>query len=253
MIVAHKQNIQIRFGKHAESYKEHATVQKNICRHFVNLLSQVSFKPMQVLEIGCGVGFLTELFLSNYTVQSYTANDIVASMETEIQRIAKKTQKYIQFLAGDAENLPINQKFNCILSTSTLQWFYNIPLFFKKIQHNLLPQGMFAFSTFGTENFQEITALTGHSLHYHSAEELCALLADDFHIIHYESYCEILYFNTPTDVLRHIKHTGVNNFAASHWTKTRLHNFNITYCERFSTPQGVTLTYNPIIIIAQKK
>lgn len=253
MTLAQKQHIARRFARQAELYKEHATVQREICNRMVNLLLQCSFTPAQVLEIGCGVGFLTEGFLENFGVQSFTANDIAAGMEVEMQRIAGKTGQAIQFLPGDAETIAINGTFDTILSASTVQWFHNLPQFFKKIPPLLQPQGIFAFSTFGTFNFQEIDTLTGKSLQYYSTEELCAMLAADFHILHCESYRNTLYFNTPADALRHIKQTGVNNFAFSPWTKSRLQHFSDAYRALFSTQQGVTLTYNPIIIVVRKK
>ncbi|MCL2326988.1 MAG: malonyl-ACP O-methyltransferase BioC [Bacteroidetes bacterium] len=253
MIVAEKQHIVRHFSKHANSYKELATVQRGICNRMINLLLQHRISPAQILEIGCGTGFLTEDFLGNFKVQLYTANDIAADMEIEMQRIAEKTGQSIQFLPGDAETITFNDRFDTILSTSTVQWFHNVPVFFKKIPQILQAKGIFAFSTFGTQNFQEIMTCTGQSLHYYSVEELCNFLAGNFQILHCESYEETLFFDAPINVLRHIKRTGVNNLPAGHWTKSRLRNFSDTYRALYSTQQGVTLTYNPIIIIAQKK
>ncbi len=248
-----KRSLQQRFGKYAHSYKEQATVQKNICTRFVLLLVQLPFAHKSVLEIGCGTGFLTENFLQKFTVESYTANDIVVGMEAEIANVAKKTRQNIQFISGDAESLHISEMFDCVLSTSTVQWLHNLPQFFKNIVHNVNSSGIFAFTTFGMLNFREISACSGQSLNYYSVEELRDFLAENFDILHCESYCETLFFETPVAVLRHIKQTGVNNLASGRWTKARLQSFSEKYCAQFSSQNNVSLTYNPIIIIARKK
>ncbi|MDR0941402.1 MAG: malonyl-ACP O-methyltransferase BioC [Bacteroidales bacterium] len=252
MIVAEKQRVAKRFGKQIQSYKKYATVQKNICDRVIAILLQHSLTPAQVLEIGCGTGFLTEQFLTQFNVQSYMANDIAAEMGTELQRISLITGQTIDFLPGDAETIALDKQFDTILSTSTLQWFHNISGFFGKMHNMLRDRGIFAFSTFGTENFREITTLTNQSLAYSSAEELCALLADNFHVLHCETYCKTLFFNEAVDVLRHIKQTGVNNLSASLWTNSRLQQFSTAYRDLFYTNNGFTLTYNPIIIVAKK-
>jgi malonyl-ACP O-methyltransferase BioC len=252
MIIAEKQRVAKRFGKQVQSYKKYATVQKNICDRVIAILLQHSLMPAQVLEIGCGTGFLTERFLSQFNVQSYMANDIAVEMESELQRISKQIGQAIDFLPGDAETIAIDTQFDTILSTSTLQWFHDISGFFGEMHRLLQAQGILAFSTFGKENFREITTCTGKSLHYYSAEELCSMLADDFHILHCETYCETLFFNGAIDVLRHIKQTGVNNLSASRWTNSRLQQFSTAYRNLFYTNNGFTLTYNPIIIVAKK-
>lgn len=253
MIAANKQIIAKRFGKQVNLYKKHAMVQREICNTMVDFLLHSEFQPKQVLEIGCGVGFLTEDFLQKFTVQTYTANDIAPEMEGEIRQIAAKTAQSIQFIAGDAEAISFGNNFDMVISASTLQWFHNVPVFFKNITKALASNGIFAISSFGERNFEEIKTLTGNSLHYYSAEKLCELLSTDFQILHCENYCKTLYFETPTDVLRHIKQTGVNNFEPKRWTKLRLQQFSEAYCAQFSSQKGVSLTYNPIIIVAQKR
>ncbi|MDR2963155.1 MAG: malonyl-ACP O-methyltransferase BioC [Bacteroidales bacterium] len=252
MTFAHKKHITRRFGKSIESYKTQATVQREMCTLLVQILLQISAKPSQVLEIGCGTGFLTKEFLKTFCVQSYTANDITPAMTQEIEHIAQKTAQHIEFLAGDAENISFLRCFDTIISASTLQWFHNLPQFFKNIQHYLLPQGILAFTTFGTENFKEITTLTEQSLYYYSAEELRELLAPDFHILHCETYCKTLYFSQAIEVLQHIRQTGVNTLSSELWTKSRLQQFCANYQSMFSSEKGLSLTYNPICIIAQR-
>ena len=61
-------------------------------------------------------------------------------------------------------------------------------------------------------------------------------------------------FEHPVKVLRHMKYTGVNGTRQKYFGKEEMFEFTEKYAEQFSTDhQTVTLTYHPIIIIAQKK
>lgn len=60
-------------------------------------------------------------------------------------------------------------------------------------------------------------------------------------------------------MLRHLRLTGVNAVAAERWTHSRLRTFEQEYNTLFHntsatnpTESGVTLTFHPIILIAQK-
>ena len=114
--------------------------------------------------------------------------------------------------------------------------------------------GRLALSTFGPDNFEEIRATTGDGLVYYTSAELAGLLKQaGLTIEEQKEYTRRLEFGSPTDVLRHIKATGVNAIRKPRWTPRRLTDFETLYRSRFSTSSGtVTLTYHPILIVARK-
>ena len=57
---------------------------------------------------------------------------------------------------------------------------------------------------------------------------------------------EILEFETPKDVLKHIKNTGVNALSDTRWTKSDLINFEEKY--PINANGKYSLTYQPIYI-----
>ena len=80
------------------------------------------------------------------------------------------------------------------------------------------------------------------------------MLSPDFHVIHASEEVAILTFPTPTEVLRHLKQTGVTGTEKRIWTRTRLQQFSETYIRLFSTEEGpVSLTYHPMYVIAEKR
>ena len=61
---------------------------------------------------------------------------------------------------------------------------------------------------------------------------------------------EQLFFADPLAVLRHLQATGVNGLTKQVWSKGRLSDFAKEYTKRFSTAEGVVLTYHPLYFVA---
>ena len=150
--------------------------------------------------------------------------------------------------------LDFPEKTDLITSCSTLQWFNDPKEFFARCHRFLSEEGYLAFSTFGAENMREIHTLTGHGLEYLSIETLKELLAPHFETVYAEEEIVSLPFNTPLQVLQHLKETGVTGTEKKVWTRGRLQTFCNGYTEQFSREDGnVTLTYHPIYIVTRKK
>ena len=63
----------------------------------------------------------------------------------------------------------------------------------------------------------------------------------------------VLDFPSAIEVLRHLRHTGVNGITRTSWTPARLARFSDEYLLRFGTSDGnVTLTYHPVYLIARR-
>jgi hypothetical protein len=61
-----------------------------------------------------------------------------------------------------------------------------------------------------------------------------------------------MYFDSPLEVLKHIKATGVNSLHRQVWTPGRLRRFVDDYKQIFSDENdSVKLTYHPIILICK--
>lgn len=109
-------------------------------------------------------------------------------------------------------------------------------------------------STFGPENFREIKAVTDEGLDYYTREQLQELFESaGFLTLETLEYTRSLAFDTPLDVLRHIRATGVNSIRHARWTKRELSDFETRYRNGFRNAEGqVTLTYHPVLLIAEK-
>lgn len=221
------------------------------------LVSAIPFNTLpdspKVLEIGCGTGFVTELLAQKTSPAKYIAVDIIPEAETTVQRIFnnKSTAQFIQADASKLEEFPMHP--DLFVSGATIQWIENLPVFFQKVAHCLSEDGIVAFSTFGPDNFKEIAAVEGVTLKYYTLADIEAMLHPHFHIVSSAEEEHTQYFPTAIEVLKHIKQSGVNSVSSQPWTRNKLANFERSYTDNFTTPQGVSLTYNPQYIIAKKR
>lgn len=88
---------------------------------------------------------------------------------------------------------------------------------------------------------------------YLSLEELKEALRSDYELLYCHEEKLSLSFQSPMDVLKHLKATGVTGIRQSQWTKGSLATFCNRYQEIYSQPDHtVRLTYHPIYIIAKK-
>ena len=233
-----KDLIRKRFSKNLETYSENAVIQRKMALKLMSYLNNTKFN--NILEVGCGTGFLTELADKNLEFQNYTAIDIVYECENYVKNINSD----ITFLAEDIEKfLSKNaQKYDLIISNASLQWVDDFEQVLKNLLNSLNPYGILLFSTFGRENFREISFLSEATLDYLSVSDLKKMFSDFDTII--EEELHIMSFKSPKEVLKHFQLTGVNAINSEIWTKKDLKNFENGYNNFCSN--RISLTYNPI-------
>lgn len=232
-----KDLIQTRFSRTLSSYEENARIQKQMAERLMSFISRKEYE--NILEIGCGTGFLTKLAVENLDFKTYTAIDIVEECETFISPISDK----IRFISADIETFlkENNQKYDLIISNAALQWVND----FEGVVKDLSQRGEVVFSTFGKENFREIYHLLGTTLNYYSPEE-----QEEMFNARAEQEIRIMAFKTPKDVLKHLQLTGVNAIENKAWTKKDLIKFENGYKNLCSSVP--TLTYNPVYVHISK-
>lgn len=240
-----KDLIQKRFAKNLDTYNDNAKIQKKMAERLLSFLDRKDFDD--ILEIGCGTGFLTLLVNEKFSFKTYTANDIVESCEKYVKEINPK----INFIPADIEKAVENsdKKYDLIISNAVFQWVENLESFIKLLVSKLNDGGVLLFSTFGPENFREVNFVLGKTLPYYSANELQEIIKDYKNIVEQEMH--VMAFKTPKDILKHIKSTGVNALEMVSWTKSDMQKFENGYNNFCS---GIpTLTYHPIYVKIENK
>ena len=238
-----KELMRDRFAKNLKNYDENAKIQKRMAKRLMDFISNKS--PQNILEIGCGTGFLTKLIKQKLDYKKLTTIDIVKDCEYYIKNIDNN----IEFIGDDIEEFLKNNsnKYDLIISNASLQWIENFENVIISLKGILTSDGELIFSTFGPENFREIYHVIGTTLKYYSIFELQKMFQNSI----IEPEIHIMAFNTPKDVLKHLQLTGVNGVENKTWTKKDLTKFENGYqniCNR-----RPTLTYNPIYIKITKE
>lgn len=237
--------IKSHFEKSMDKYDENAIVQRFLAELLSNEIAVINKKYNKILELGCGTGLLTKELASKITYNSYTANDLTDKSKKYLDKILKK----YNYITANAQKISSSSKYDLIISNAMFQWFKNLDEVLFKYKTLLNKNGILAFTTFSPENFKELRQITGLSLDYKTENELKAILEKNYKILKLESLTKTIEFNTPLELLYHMKNTGVNSLSTNHWTFSEVKEFCEKYKQNFDK---ITLTYTPILVIAQK-
>ena len=238
-------SVKLHFEKSMDKYDENAIVQRFLAETLASETASCKTGYSKILELGCGTGMLTRQIRQKLCFDSYTANDLSEKSKKYLDKILKN---YI-FIRGNAAKIPMTSTYDLIISNAMFQWFTNLDEILAKYAKILNPDGILAFTTFSPENFPELETITGLSLDYKPENELKEILQKNYKILKFETFKKVLAFSTPLELLYHLKNTGVNSLGDKKWDFADVKNFCRKYLENF---ENVTLTYVPILVVAQK-
>jgi malonyl-CoA O-methyltransferase len=152
-IFREKKAVAQSFGRAAGSYDQVAALQRNSASTLLSVLPQNN--DLNVLDIGCGSGLVTETLARQLPDAAVFAIDL----SEEMVRYSRKTypEKQIEWLCADAENLPFaDQSMDMIFSNLVIQWCENPAALFSEMMRVLKPGGEICIATLGPETLQEL-------------------------------------------------------------------------------------------------
>jgi malonyl-CoA O-methyltransferase len=145
-----KQKIRDSFSAYAEQYHQEAHLQKVCAECLVDQLSDIKGN---ILEIGCGTGFVTEKLIKKFPSTQILATDLSESMLRVCQTNIKSSQ--VTFKPMDGEHIPNNEKYDLIISGLAFQWFLHFEQSIKNLLQTLKPGGLLNFSFLHSTCFPE--------------------------------------------------------------------------------------------------
>ena len=96
--------IRRRFARSVRSYAEYARAQQMIAGRMRAMLRPLlPDRPADVLEIGCGTGTFTRLFIQHFHPVRMTLNDICPEVREALTDILF-SDSTVRFVCGDAEH-----------------------------------------------------------------------------------------------------------------------------------------------------
>ncbi len=247
-----KSLIRERFQNSFETYDYEAYAQKKINSILIDMAKSNCCGPETIFEIGCGTGILTSYICETYKPSRFYINDLVESAEKYVDKIIDNRYNF-DFVPGDIEEVKFPSEVDLIMSGSALQWVTDFDSLIKRASKSLNRNGYLVFNTFADRNFAEIKYITQSGINYLPIDDLKRFVCKEFDLISIKSEEIKLYFNSPRDVLRHIKRTGTNAITRKRWTPADFNNFEHEYRRLFYSEKGFVLTYNPLYVIAKKR
>ena len=158
-----------------------------------------------------------------------------------------------EFICQDAESLETDRHFQLIASASTFQWFARPDKMIERFARWQSAGDVLLFSTFLPDNLWEIRQLTGIGLSYPTSGDWRRWLERDYIIHHQQEERLTLCFDTPMQVLLHLKQTGVTGTNSGVWSAGKLRSFCEAYTHLYRTSENqVTLTYQPMYVLAER-
>ena len=234
-----KSLIKKRFSRSLKTYDDNAFIQKQTAKKLISFLPDITYE--KIFETGTLTGILTKELIKKIKFNSYTYNDIIPEAKLYIDKIIPEAE----FLEGDIEEISLRENYNLIISNASLQWCSDIYKTISKLTGHLSDGGILAFSIFGSKNLKEIKEFFNIDSQYTDIDKL----KEKYNLINYISEETKIYFNSPVDIIKHFKLTGVNALKEVSLTKSRLKKFEEEYEKKYFEGDKVYLTYNPVYII----
>ncbi|MES0864895.1 methyltransferase domain-containing protein [Ruegeria sp. SCPT10] len=244
------EHVQRSFSRSFSSYHDEAGQQALIANRLVQDLCDNGAPRYfsSALELGCGTGLLTQRLRAKFDFGVLTLNDLSPEARHTAQ-MAKAA-----FLSGDAQRIEWPHKPDLIASSSMIQWLSNPAALMCKAADALAPGGWLAMSTFGPNQYNELVQIgsSARAPGLCTSTDLVTALSGKLEVVTTGETVQQIHFDSPRDVLKHLRNTGVNGRAQKTWTKSRLTQFTDDYIRLFPDPQGLPLTYHAVWIIARK-
>lgn len=253
-----KLKIKHAFSNASNTYDCVAQLQRDVGR---DLLTQ--FLPQNlvgnVVDIGCGTGFLTQSLFPFCQNANLIALDLALPM---LRATRDKLMHSVSYVCGDAENLPFaKNSIDTLLSNVALQWCQPIDKALSELNRVLNTDGTLIFSTFGSQTLCELKtawASVDDSPHvntfYNSQQLQQALQQAGFNNFEIKVRQYLPRYESVLDLMHELKHIGAHNVNSARrrhlTTKTTLQ----TMMENYPRTQSgeIIATFEVIFVKAKK-
>lgn len=263
-----KDLVRIHFSEKAHSYDKNAVLQKDMASRLVRLSGlKKDNNAVNVLDVGCGTGFMTQRLSKLFDKGYFTLIDI----SEEMVNICRKRFYNIdaEYICADAEETQLCGEYDIIVSNAAFQWFNHISETMSRLASHITSGGTLLFSTFGEHTFREL-----HSSHRIAMENLSMegryTPGQEFtdvvnlqNIIHkaFEGRCNIniveeivpVYYDSVLDFFNSVRAIGANNSGMYvHKKPTLLRELIRVYQNRFGTEGKIRATYHCVYGVVKK-
>ena len=142
------QFVRKQFDCIANAYDEHAVVYKEVATRLVEKLDFIKLLPNRMVDLGAGTGYVMNELTKRFPEVMGVSVDLSYDM---LKQGGKRDR-----VQADSLFLPfLDASVELVMSNLMLPWCENVEGLFKEVRRILKPGGLFLFSTFGPDTFQE--------------------------------------------------------------------------------------------------
>jgi len=153
----HSSLIQQTFAHAAKTYDAAAVLYREVADRLLEHLDWTRLKPICVLDLGAGTGYITGLLKKRYPYAQIISVDFAEEMLKKSE--PRPSGSGSDFLCANAAQLPFaDASLDLVVSGLMLPWCENSEAVFIEAQRVLKPGGLFLFSTFGPDTLGEMRA-----------------------------------------------------------------------------------------------
>ncbi len=157
---ARKAEIAHSFSQAAESYDEHAEVQRLVARELAHRIAALPLpRAPKVFEIGCGTGFLGEAMMDALGDRlgggECLFTDLSPAMVEKCRGKLARRLRGARFAVIDGEAPAVARGFDLVAASMVFQWFEDLPSALPRLVSCLNPGGRLAFATLGPDSLKE--------------------------------------------------------------------------------------------------
>ena len=253
-----KRQVAVSFSRAAASYDSVAQLQRDVGHELMARLPQ-DLSPQRWLDLGSGTGYFSRVLGQRFTHSQGVALDIAQGMLAYARPLGGAQH----FIAGDAENLPL-QSNSCdlIFSSLALQWCADFRAVLNEAQRVLKPGGVLAFTSLCVGTLNELRdswrAVDGQA-HVNRFREFTAyqqLCADSgLQVLGLQNQPHVLHYPQVRQLTHELKALGAHNLNPGRpeglTGRARVQGLVGAY-EQFRQPLGLPATYQVVYGILEK-
>ncbi|SEQ96469.1 malonyl-CoA O-methyltransferase [Pseudomonas cuatrocienegasensis] len=254
-----KRQVAASFSRAAHSYDSVAALQRRVGEH---LLAQLpaSISPARWLDLGCGTGYFSRALGERFLASQGVALDIAEGMLQHARPLGGAQQ----FIAGDAERLPLRDaSCDLLFSSLALQWCADFSAVLSEARRVLRPGGVLAFSSLCVGTLQELRdswqAVDGfvHVNRFRRFEDYQRLCADSgLTRLSLQTTAQVLHYPDLRSLTHELKALGAHNLNPGRpgglTGRARMLALLTAY-EQFRQPQGLPATYQVVYGVLRKE
>lgn len=149
------------FNQLADIFDRQAVIQKRMAHRIIQTLDEQKVDAKEIVEVGCGTGYLTQLLCDRFPHARLTVVDFSENMVRWARRGLEGCHgSSIRFVVADAETMEWEEgRYDLVASNATIHWFNQPSQTLSRLVRALTDGGFFVASTFGPDTWQELQEL----------------------------------------------------------------------------------------------